>query len=352
MEPGVTCGELDRATQAHGLATPSPTVSSVGVAGAVLGGGSGYLSRRYGLALDNLIAANVVTADGRQLRASEDEHADLFWALRGAGANFGIATSLHFRLHEVGPEVLAGQVIYPFHDAGELLRFFRDFMAEAPDEFQCYPFIFRIPPVEPFPERFHGHPALDFVLCHFDPNAGDFVQPLRELGETILEDVGPLSYTIVQQNFDVSLPKGQRYYSKAHYLDELSVAAIDTITAHVSDMQGAFTAAYLEPLGGAIGRVDPSATAFPGRSASYSFHVLAGWTDTVDDDLVKGWARTFHDAMKPHATGGVYVNLLGEDEDDRVPAAYGRNYERLVELKAVWDPDNLFRMNHNIRPSA
>jgi FAD/FMN-containing dehydrogenase len=352
VEPGVTCGELDRATQAHGLATPSPTVSSVGVAGAALGGGSGYLSRRYGLTLDNLISVDVVTADGRRLRSAEDEHPDLFSGLRGAGANFGVVTSLELRLHAVGPLVLAGQIIYPFENASELLRFFRDFMADAPDEFQCFPFMFRIPPIELFPEQFHGQPALDFVLYHLDPNAADFVQPLRDLGETILDIVGPLPYTGVQQSFDANLPKGQRYYSKAHYLDELPDTAIDTIAAHVADMQGAFTVAYLEPLGGAIGRVDPSATAFEGRKARYSVHVLAGWTDPADDDSVMNWARIFHGAMSAHATGGVYVNLLAEDEDDRVPAAYGHNYQRLVALKTAWDRDNLFRMNYNISPSA
>lgn len=352
VQPGVTCGEFDQATQEHGLATPVPTVSSVGVAGAALGGGSGYLSRKYGLALDNLVAVDVVTADGHRVRASEHEHPGLFWALRGAGANFGIATSLRFRLHKVGPEVLAGQIIYPFDNAVELLRFFRDFMAAAPDGFQCYPFIIRIPPIEPFPERYHGRLALDFVVYHIDPDAADFVQPLRELGETILDIVGPLTYTAVQQTFDEGLPKGQRYYSKAHYLDELSDASIDVITAQALDMQGAFTVAYLEPLGGAIGRVDPSATAFGERNASYSFHILAGWMEAADDERVMTWARGFHDAMVPHATGGVYVNLLGDDEDDRVPAAYGDNYPRLVELKTRWDPGNLFRMNHNIKPSA
>ncbi|MGH7572367.1 MAG: FAD-binding oxidoreductase [Gemmatimonadota bacterium] len=351
LEPGVTCGELDRGTQEHGLATPLPTVSSVGVAGAALGGGTGYLSRPFGLTLDNLIAVDLVTADGRQLRASGHEHTDLFWAMRGAGPNFGVATSLQVRLHEVGPQVLGGQIIYPFDNAVELLRFFRDFMSVAPDGFQCYPFMIRIPPVEPFPERFHGHPALDFVVCHVDPDALDFVQPLRELGETILDLVEPLAYASVQQTFDAALPKGQRYYSKAHYLDELSDASIDTMAAHALDIQGAFSAAYLEPLGGAIGRVDPSATAFGGRTASYSFHILAGWVEAADDDAVMASARRFHDAIAPHAVGGLYVNLLGDDEDERVPAAYDDNYQRLVELKSEWDPDNLFRMNHNIEPS-
>jgi FAD/FMN-containing dehydrogenase len=351
VQPGVTCAELDLATQEHGLATPSPTVSSVGVAGAALGGGTGYLSRKYGLALDNLLSVDIVVADGRRLRASEEEHPDLFWALRGAGANFGVATSLKFRLHEVGPEVLAGQIIYPFDPRGELLRFFRSFMAAAPEGFQCYPFMIRIPPLEQFPERFHGHPALDFVVFHIDPDAANFVQPLRELGETILDVVGPLPYTAVQQSFDAGLPGG-RYYSRAHYLDEVSDASIDTIAAHVPEMQGAFTAVYLEPLGGAIERVDPSATAFGERSAGYSFHVIGGWMNAADDDRMIAWAHTFHDAMLPCATSGVYVNLLGDDEEDRVPAAYGVNHQRLVELKTKWDPGNLFCMNHNIKPST
>jgi FAD/FMN-containing dehydrogenase len=351
VQPGVTCGEFDRATQAHGLATPSPTVSSVGVVGAALGGGSGYLSRKLGLALDNLVSVDLVTADGRQIRTSEREYPDLFWALRGAGANFGVITSLQLRLHEVGPEVLAGQIIYPFDRGVELLRFFRDFIADAPDEFQCYPFMIRIPPLDVFPERFHGHPALDFVLYHRDPAATDYVRPLRELGKTIIDTVGPAPYVSVQQSFDASLPQGQRYYSKAHYLNDLSEASIDTITTHVPGMRGSFTAAYLEPLGGAIGRVESAATSFGERDAGYSFHILGGWVDSADDEAVMSWARTFHDAMAPHATGGVYVNLLGEDEEDRVPAAYGRNYRRLVELKNEWDPGNLFRMNHNIRPT-
>jgi FAD/FMN-containing dehydrogenase len=352
VEPGVTCGELDHAAWACGLATPGPTVSSVGVAGAALGGGSGYLSRKYGLMLDNLVSVDVVTADGRLLRSSEDEHPDLFWALRGAGANFGIVTSLQFRLHEIGPAVLAGQILYPLDTAETHLRFFRDFIAVAPDEFQCYPFLIRIPPVEPFPELFHGHVALDFVVFHIDSEGADFVRPLRELGEPILDLVEPTSYPAVQQSFDAALPKGQRYYSKAHYLAELSDASIDTITSHASGMQGEFTAAYLEPLGGAIGTVDTSATSFGERDAGYSFHILAGWMDPAADDSVIAWARTFHDAMARNATGGVYVNLLGDDEEDRVPAAYGENYPRLVELKTQWDPGNLFRSNHNIMPSA
>lgn len=347
---GVTCGELDQATQAHGLATPSPTVSSVGVAGAALGGGTGWLSRKHGLMSDNLVGVEVVTADGRTLWADEDQHSDLFWAMRGAGANFGIATSLRFRLHEVGPELLAGQIIYPFGDAGAMLGFYRDFMADAPDEFQCYPFMFRVPPVDPFPQELHGQPVIDFVLGHLDADAIDFVQPLRELGEPILDGVAPVPYTALQQSFDPNLPKGFRYYSKAHYVDPLSDDAIDTVVGHIPEVKGDFTAAYFEPLGGAIGQVAPTATAFPEREARFGFHILAGWIEEADDEPVMSWARDFHHAMAAHARDGVYVNLLADDEEDRVRAAYGDNYERLRELKGEWDPDNLFRVNHNIVP--
>jgi FAD/FMN-containing dehydrogenase len=347
---GVSCAELDAATQEHGLATPTPTASSVGVVGAALGGGAGYLSRRYGLTTDNVISAEVVTADGRRVRASADENEDLFWALRGGGGNFGVVTALELQLHEVGPYVLSGQIIYPFHDAGSHLQFFRDFMAEAPDEFQCYPFCFRVPPIDVFPEETHGQPVLDFVIYHQDPEAIDFVRPLRELGEPILDFVGPSLYVEVQQGFDANLPKGQRYLSKAHDLPKLSDGAIDTMVTYVPRMVGAFSAAYFDPLGGAIGRVDPSATAYAGRAATFGFHCIAGWIDPADDDSVTAWASEFHEAMAGHATGGVYVNLIADDETDRVPLAYGANYRRLTELKRAWDPTNLFTSNYNIPP--
>lgn len=349
VEGGVICAELDAATQAHALATPLATVSSVGVAGAALGGGSGYLSRKFGLLADNVISIDVVTADGARVRASQEQDSDLFWGLRGGGGNFGVVTSMEVRLHDLGPEVLSGQIIYPFDDAGTILRSFRDFMSEAPVEFQCYPFMFRIPPIEPFPEERHGKPALDFVLYHQDPGAADFVRPLRELGEPILDLVAPTRYVDVQKGFDANLPSA-RYYSKAHDLAEISDAAIDTVVEHIPRMQGAFTATYFEPMGGAIARIATSETPYGGRQAGYGFHCLAGWTDPAEDEPIMGWAASFHEAMAAHATGGVYVNLVADDEDHRIPAAYGDNHSRLVRLKQQWDPGNLFRSNYNIPP--
>lgn len=351
VEGGVTCGELDAATQLHGLAAPTPTVSSVGVVGAALGGGGGYLTRKYGLTLDNAISMHVVTADGRKVTASENENPDLFWALRGGGGNFGIVTQLELRLHPVGPEVLAGQIIYPFDDASSLIHYFRDFMAQAPDEFQCYPFMFRVPPIDVFPAESHGQPVIDFVFCHAGSDATDFVQPLRELGRPILDAVAPTPYVAVQQTFDANLPAGQRYYSKAHDLPALSDDVIATVVEFVPRMKGAFTAAYFDPGGGAVSRVDPDATAYAGRQAPLGFHILAGWMEAAEDEAVMGWASDFHQALAPAATGGVYVNLLADDEPERVPSAYGDNYERLRELKRAWDPENLFRSNHNIPPA-
>jgi FAD/FMN-containing dehydrogenase len=350
--PGVTGADLDAATQAHGLAVTTPTVSSVGTIGAALGGGSGYLGRKYGLTLDNVVSAEVVTADGRVVSASADHNPDLFWALRGGGGNFGIVTGLELRLHRVGPEVFAGQIIYPWDDAGSLFREFRQFMADAPDEFQCYPFCFKVPPIDVFPEETHGQPVLDFVVYHEDPGAGEFVESLRSLGEPILDLVGPAPYTQVQTGFDANLPKGHRYISKAHDLEGLTDGAIDTMVEYVPRMVGELTAAYFDPLGGAIGRVDPTATAYVGRGTSYGFHIIAGWMNEADDDTVIGWANEFHTAMAPHATGGVYVNLIADDEPDRVPDAYGANYARLRELKAAWDPENVFSSNYNIPPAS
>ncbi len=348
--PGVTWGGFDHAAQEHGLATTGATVSSVGVAGYTLGGGTGWLARAYGLAADNLIGAEVVTADGRIRRIDESDEPELFWALRGAGSNFGVVTSFQFRVHPVGPPVLGGQVIYPFDEAASLLRFYRDFMATAPDEFQCYPFMFRVPPVEPFPEEFHGQPVIDFVVYHLDPDAGEVIRPFRDLGSPILDVVGPLPYVDLQQSFDANLPAGQRYYSKSHDYAVLSDETIDAVVEYVPQMKGELTAAYFEAMGGAVARVAPTATAFPGRDTAFGFHLLAGWMDPAADGEVMAWAREFHDAMAGSATGGVYVNLLGEDEDDRVPAAYGANYDRLVRLKSEWDPTNLFRSNYNIPP--
>lgn len=350
VQAGATWAALDSATQHHGLATTGPTVSSVGVAGSTLGGGTGWLSRKFGHSIDNLVSAELVTTQGDLVTASADIEPELFWGLRGAGHNLGVVTSLEFELHELGPQVLAGQIIYPFDEAERMLTAFAEFMAAAPDELQCLPFTFRVPPIDAFPAELHGDPVLDFVVFHTDPTAVEEVAPLRSLGTAILDAVGPMEYTAVQRSFDANLPAGQRYYSSAHDLGALTEAAIADFAKFVRTSEGAFTASYFEPHGGAVARVPGTATAMGGRDAGCGFHVLAGWQDATDDAAVMGWARDFGAAMAVHATGGVYVNLIPEDQEDRVASAFS-DPARVVGLKRVWDPGNVLRGNHNVSPS-
>lgn len=350
VQAGATWAALDSTTQHYGLATTGPTVSSIGVAGSTLGGGTGWLSRKFGHALDNLVSVELVTTRGDLVTASAESEAELFWGLRGAGQNLGIVTSLEFELHEVGPQVLAGQIIYPFDEAERMLAAFAEFMLAAPHEFQCLPFTFRVPPIDAFPAEFHGQPVLDFVVFHTDPTAVDTVAPLQSMGTPILNAVGPMEYTAVQQSFDANLPAGQRYYSTAHDLSDLTGGAIADFGRFVRSSEGAFTASYFEPHGGAASRVGASATAMGGRDAGYGFHVLAGWSDADDDANVMGWARTFSKAMSAHATGGVYLALIGDDEDDRIPTAFS-DPGRVAALKRAWDPGNVLHGNHNVAPS-
>ena len=352
VEPGATLGQFDREAQTFGLATPAGVHSGTGVAGLTLGGGIGWLARSFGLTSDNLLAADVVTADGELVYASEDEHPELFWALRGGGGNFGIVTSFEFRLHPVGPEVLTAQVFHRIEDAASVLRAYRDVMAEAPDELACYPMIIHVPPVDPFPAELQGAPALALVGCYSGEVADGeaAVAPLAAIGEPFAEVVAPMPYTAFQSSFDAGTPDGARYYGKAHLLPELSDAAIDTLLDHVEDLPGDFSMIFLESLGGAIARMPADATAWSHRDAAYGFAVQAGWTDPAQDAQHIDWVRRVHEAMAPHATGGAYVNYLDGDDADRVDAAYGEHYRRLSQIKQRWDPDNLFRANHNITP--
>jgi FAD/FMN-containing dehydrogenase len=354
VQGGATWGAFDHEAQAFGLATPGPTVSTVGVGGATLGGGSGHLARAHGLSLDNLISADVVTADGTFVHASTTENEDLFWGLRGGGGNFGVVTAFEFRLHEVGPEVLAGQIVHPLEDAGPVLRAYRSFVAEAPDAVQAYAFFVHVPPLPAFPEAVHGDTALNLVVSYAGPieEGRAALRPLRDMGDPLLDSVRPQPYTALQQAFDEGVPYGQRWYSRAHYLEGLPDDALDTVLDAVDPLPGPYTMVYFEPMGGAIGRVDPTATAFPHRAAPYGFHVLAGWLNPDADEKLMEWTRRLHKAMRPYATGGVYANLLGEDEDDRMPSAVGPNYDRLARLKDRYDPDNRFRHAHNVAPAA
>jgi FAD/FMN-containing dehydrogenase len=354
VEPGVTLGELDHETQAFGLAVPAGVVSTTGVAGLTLGGGWGWLSRTHGLTIDNLRSVDVVTADGELRHADENENADLFWGVRGGGGNFGVVTSFEYDLQEVGPEVLGGLIVHPFDDAAELLRFHQDFVADAPDELCCYAAIQAAPSVPFVPEEMYGETVVVFAPCYSGPveDGEEVVEPLREVGTPVADIVQPMPFTAMQSMLDELLAPGLRNYWKTQLVDPLSDEAIDVIVDHGRDLPSPMSQIVLEHLGGAISRVEPDATAYRHRNAAFSFNVFPRWEDPADDEAHIEWARDVYEAITPYATDGVAVNFLSQEGADRVRAAYGNNYERLVELKNEWDPENLFHVNQNVEPTA
>ncbi|MEG3190769.1 FAD-binding oxidoreductase [Lysobacter sp. D1-1-M9] len=344
--PGARLGDLDHETQAFGLATTAGTDSRTGVAGLTLGGGIGVLARTHGLAADNLIGADVALADGTLVRASKDENPDIFWALRGGGGNVGIVTSFEFQLHRVGPQLQVVQVFHRLEDAAQVLRFYRDFSAQAPDEVACYALFANIPPAAPFPEELHGKTTLVLFACYSgDPAQGAaLLKPVEDFGMPIVKSAQPIPYTTLQKTFDAGTPDGLRYYWKSQFLHDLPDGAIETIVSRIQTLPGALTMGGFEPMGGAINRVNPAATAYPHRDAAFNFSIFAGWNDGADDDAIIGWTREFHDAMRPYSSGGAYYNYLDADEGGRASEAYGENHQRLCEIKAKYDPGNLFRL--------
>ena len=342
--PGARVRDLDHETQAFGLMTTGAPVSTVGVAGYTLGGGLGWTSRTHGLACDNLISADVVTAGGEWVHASEEEHADLFWGLRGGSGNFGIVTSFEFRLHELGPEVLAGAIVHPIDAAPDLLRFWRDYMAEAPDELQCMPLAFQGP---------QGETAFAlFPLYAGDPAEGEAViAPLREVGSPVADDVKVTRYADLLSDLDEMYRAGHRVYYRSAFFDELLDEAIDALAAAMAPVPSPFSSIFLEPMGGAIARRGPHATAFPHRERSFCITAVPKWAAPGRDAEMRAWADEIFDALAPYAADGVYVNYLDEQGADQVRAAYGEHWDRLAALKRRWDPENLFRMNHNVPPA-
>jgi FAD/FMN-containing dehydrogenase len=342
--PGLTLGELDRATQTYGLATPLGVVSVTGIAGLTLGGGLGWLNGRYGLACDNLIAAEVVTADGQFLQVSQDEHPDLFWALRGGGGNFGVVTSFVYRLHPVGP-VLAGAISYPWAAAPEILRFHDQFMASAPDELSTAVSL-------ALDEQ--GRPAVTIVACWCGtPEEGErALAPLRAAGPPQADTVGVIPYVALQSAPDVGFPRGRQHYWKSGFLRQPTDAALDTLVQHVPDMPSGASGVGLQHLHGAAGRVAPDATAFPHRADQYDLLILSQWDDPEDSERNIAWTRSLFEAMTPHLQHAVYVNNLGAEGPERVRFAYGLNAPRLAEVKRRYDPANVFRLNQNITPES
>ncbi len=356
VQGGALWGDVDHETQVHGLATTGGIVSHTGVAGLTLGGGIGWLMRKHGLTVDNLLAVDVVTADGKLLRASDDEHPDLFWALRGGGGNFGVVTAFEFRLHCVGPTVLAGPILWDASAAGEVLRFYRDFVRDAPDELGTVVRFGTAPPLPGIPEHLHWRPVLLVGNCYAGPieDGERHLGPLRAFRTPLVDLVGPAPYVGFQSAIDSTVVHGWNYYWKSTHLPELSDDLIDVIVEHAFSCSSPRSYAALFHLQGAVSRVAEGATAFGNRQASHAITLDGAWRPGEDHgERDTDWARKFFAALGRFRTG-VYVNFLGSDEDPgRVREAYGdRIYERLVELKTKYDPDNVFHHNQNIRPKA
>jgi FAD/FMN-containing dehydrogenase len=349
---GLTWGELDAETQAFGLATTGGLVTTTGVAGFTLGGGLGWLMRKHGLACDNLTAADLVTADGQTVRASETENAELLWGLRGGGGNFGVVTEFEFRLHPVS-QVLGGLVAWPAEAAGEVLRFWRDWVRDMPDEL-CTMAAFLYAPPEPFvPPEVQGTPVIAIACLHLDPegSAEDHLRPLREMGPAV-DVIGPMPYPAIQGMFDASSPRGSRNYWRSGYVHELTDEAIDVLLSHTDKIPPPMGQVHIHQLGGAMSRVPAGATAFGNRDAGFLINYLGLWLDAAEDETNTSWVRAVSDAMDPYCTGARYVNFLADEGEIGVRSAYEtETYTRLQNLKARYDPTNFFRLNQNIKPA-
>ena len=347
VQPGVSWGELNRETQLHGLAVTGGLISTTGIAGLTLGGGLGWLMPKLGLATDNLLSARIVTADGRTLTASEQENPDLFWGLRGAGGNFGVVSSFEYRLQSVGPVVTGGLVAHPFDAAADVLRFYKEFTAGVSDE------LMTIAGVGHAPDGSGTKLAL-VVACHVGApeQAEEDLRPLREFGSPVLVELGPRPYTALNSMLDAGYPTGSLNYWKSAFLSELSDEAIDEMLERFSVCPSPMTAVLLEHFHGEVTRVPVDATAVPHREPGYNFVITSVWTDPAASDENVAWTKDAFDAMEPFVVGRRYLNYFSEDDvgDDPVRAAYGANYERLVELKKTYDPDNVFRLNANVPP--
>ena len=354
VEPGCTLGDFDHEAQAFGLATPVGINSTTGVAGLTLGGGFGWLSRKYGLSVDNLESADVITANGELVRASREQNPDLFWALRGGGGNFGIVTNFEFRLHSVGPNVLSGLIVFPFEDASSVLGKYRELAARMSDDLNVWVVVRKAPPLPFLPAAVHGKEIVALALFYAgDPDAGrKEIEPVRAFGKAHGEHIGVQPYAAWQRAFDPLLTPGARNYWKSHNFTELAGEAIDTLIAYAGKLPSPHTEIFIGLLGGYASRIPPDATAYANRDAQYVMNVHGRWERLDEDQRCMSWAREFFQKSAPYASGSVYVNFMTQDEGDRVQAAYGPNYRRLVEVKKKYDPDNVFRQNQNIAPKA
>jgi FAD/FMN-containing dehydrogenase len=354
VDGGATLADFDHEAQAFGLATPLGINSTTGVGGLTLGGGFGWLSRVYGLAIDNLVGAEIVTADAQRRHVGPQQEPDLFWALRGGGGNFGVVTQFEFALHPVGPDVTAGMIVFSLAQGASVLRQYRDFVDGLPDEINIWAVLRKAPPLPFLAPEVHGQDIL--ALAVFSPLAPDAVLPrieaLRGFGQVLGEHVGPMPYTAWQKIFDPLLAPGARNYWKSHNFRTLGDEAIDVIASNAGKLPTPQSEIFLGLLGGKANQQPPDATAYPHRDVLFVMNVHCRWSDAADDARCMAWAREFFAATAPFAAGGVYINFLMQDEGARIREAYDGNYERLVQIKKRYDPDNLFRFNHNIRPDT
>ncbi|MDZ7689786.1 MAG: FAD-binding oxidoreductase [Balneolaceae bacterium] len=350
VEGGCTWGDVDQATHEFSLATPSGIISTTGVGGLTLGGGHGYLTRKYGLTIDNLIGADVVLADGRKLHASEQEHPDLFWALRGGGGNFGVVTAFEYQLHPVD-NVVAGPLFWPIEELESTMRWYRDWLPQQPEEVYAFYLVAEVPAGDPFPERIHGENVCGLLWCYTGPESDikDILHPARDVAEPIFEFVGSMPYPDLQSMFDGLYGPGDQWYWKGDFVKELTDEAIAQHKrfADVPTMQSTM---HLYPVNGAVHKVGEDETAWAYRDANWSMVIAGVDPDPSNNEKISTWARQYWEALHPHSSGGAYVNFMMEEGEERVKATYRGNYEQLQQVKAKYDPDNFFRVNQNIKP--
>lgn len=352
VEAGCRWGEVDQATHEFGLATVSGVIANTGVAGLTLGGGHGYLSRKYGLTIDNLLSADVVLASGQLVHASEQEHPDLFWALRGGGGNFGVVTRFEFQLHPVD-RVLAGPLFWPLEALEDALRWYREWLPQASEDVYAFFQTGQVPPVEPFPKEIQGRNVCGLQWCYLGPEEklSEVIQPARDAAEPLFEQVGPIPYPMLQSMFDDLYPPGLQWYWKGDFVKEITDEAI-AVHRRFAEVPTPHSVMHLYPIDGAVNRVGQDETAWSYRDATWSMIFAGADPDPENSEKIKAWARDYWEAMHPHTGGASYVNFMMEEGQERVKATYGSNYERLREVKAKYDPNNFFHVNQNIEPKS
>ncbi|MBW4620306.1 MAG: FAD-binding oxidoreductase [Cyanosarcina radialis HA8281-LM2] len=352
VEPGATLADFDKAAQVHGLATPVGINSTTGIAGLTLGGGFGWLTRKYGLTIDNLVSAEMITADGNKIRTSDNENADLFWAIRGGGGNFGVVTEFEFALHPVGPEILAGLIVFPFSQAKQVLTKYREFAESAPEELNVWAVLRQAPPLPFLPANVHDQEVVILPVFYVgDIAKGEkLIEPLRSFGDACGEHIGSQPYVEWQQAFDPLLTRGARNYWKSHNFTELRDEVLDAIVEFAGQLPSPQCEIFIGCIAGAANRVPADAMAYRHRDAKFVLNVHGRWDDVAQDEIGIKWAREFFQASAPYASAGAYVNFMTQEEGDRIAAVYGSNYDRLVQIKKRYDPENIFHLNQNIKP--